>query len=177
MIVIRIYPPLEGVKGEDSYKHISKLITISDFPEFIHNISNTLTYTFTLCFGNNIFHKKPKRMYHSFHGKNSIKILPLTLATSFIFILTTPVFSQLAQITPPNGGFRIDGNLIAGTPTADEGDWVAGTSGGYVFYNNGDPVNSTHSKLTRDAYWNIPKELKGFLLINRISIFPSWVQI
>ncbi len=116
-------------------------------------------------------------MYHSFHGKNSIKILPLTLATSFIFILTTPVFSQLAQITPPNGGFRIDGNLIAGTPTADEGDWVAGTSGGYVFYNNGDPVNSTHSKLTRDAYWNIPKELKGFLLINRISIFPSWVQI
>jgi hypothetical protein len=91
-------------------------------------------------------------MYHSFHGKNSLKILPLALLTSFIFILTTPVFSQLAPITPPNGGFRIDGNLIAGTPTADEGDWVAGTSGGYVFYNTGIAVNPTHSNLTRDPY-------------------------
>ena len=122
VIVIRIYPPLEGVKGEDSYKHISKLITISDFPEFFHNISNTLTYTFTLCNRTSFFFIKPKRMYHSLKSKYSFNILSLALIFSFIFILMTPVFSQLASVTPPAGGFRIDGNLIAGTPTASEGD-------------------------------------------------------
>ncbi|MFN5334414.1 MAG: hypothetical protein ACK5BV_04425, partial [Bacteroidota bacterium] len=91
-------------------------------------------------------------MYHSFQSKHSFNILSLALFISFIFILTTPVFSQLASVTPPAGGFRIDGNLIAGTPTANEGDWVAGTSGGYVFYNTGIAVNPTHSKLTRDSY-------------------------
>jgi hypothetical protein len=91
-------------------------------------------------------------MYHSFQNKYSFNILSLAFITSFIFILTTPVFSQLAPVTPPTGGFRIDGNLIAGTPTTGEGDWVAGSSGGYVFYNTGVAVNPTHSKLTRDSY-------------------------
>ncbi|MFN5335399.1 MAG: hypothetical protein ACK5BV_09450, partial [Bacteroidota bacterium] len=91
-------------------------------------------------------------MYHSFQSKHSFNILSLVLLALFIFILYSPVFSQLASATPPTGGFRIDGNLIAGTPTANEGDWVAGTSGGYVFYNTGIAVNPTHSKLTRDSY-------------------------
>lgn len=91
-------------------------------------------------------------MYHSFQSKHSFNILSLALFVSFILSLTTPVFSQLASVTPPAGGFRIDGNLIAGTPTTGEGDWVAGTSGGYVFYNTGVAVNPTHSKLTRDPY-------------------------
>ena len=53
-------------------------------------------------------------MYHSLKSKYSFYILSLAFITSFIFILMTPVFSQLAPVTPPVGGFRIDGNLIAG---------------------------------------------------------------
>jgi hypothetical protein len=63
-------------------------------------------------------------MYDSFQSKHSFNILSLALFISFIFILTSPVFSQLANVTPPDGGFRIDGNLIAGTPNDNEGDWV-----------------------------------------------------
>lgn len=91
-------------------------------------------------------------MYHSFQNKHSFNILSLAFITSFIFILMTPVFSQLAPVTPPAGGFRIDGNLVAGTPTTGEGDWVAGTSGGYLFFNDGTPVYPMNSKLTRDPY-------------------------
>ena len=91
-------------------------------------------------------------MYHSFQSKHSFNILSFALLTTYIFIFTTPVFAQLASVTPPVGGFRIDGNLIAGTPTANEGDWLEGTSGGYVFFNNGIAVNPTHSQLIRDAY-------------------------
>ena len=71
-----------------------------------------------------------------------------------IVILTFPTYSQLAPINLPTGGFRIDGDLKAGTPTINEGDWVAGSSGGYVFYNDGSPVNSSNSRLVKDIYHN-----------------------
>ena len=44
-------------------------------------------------------------------------------------------YSQVAPVSPPTGGFAIDGDVRANTPTANQGDWFAGAggSGGAVF--------------------------------------------
>jgi hypothetical protein len=79
-------------------------------------------------------------------------IIHCIFSAAFVFILTLPTYSQLAPVNPPTGGFRIDGDLKSGTPTTNEGDWIAGTSGGYVFFNDGTPVTAQSSRLIRDSY-------------------------
>ena len=92
-------------------------------------------------------------MYNYFHFSRSPKFWQhLILLILIILLFNRSAFSQLAPVNAPTGGFRIDGDLIAGTPTANQGDWLEGTSGGYVFYNNGTPVSADHSKLMRDPY-------------------------
>src|SRR5438034_6871283 len=48
-----------------------------------------------------------------------------------------------ALVNPPTGGFAIDGDLRANTPTGGIGDWVPGPSGtgGAVLLADGTPVN------------------------------------
>ncbi|MBK5214880.1 MAG: hypothetical protein JJE55_14630, partial [Flavobacteriaceae bacterium] len=62
--------------------------------------------------------------------------------------------AQTVNVTVPSGGFQIDGDLESNTPTIGVGDWVQGPAGagGFVFNNNGTPVNSNLTKLVRDAY-------------------------
>lgn len=86
----------------------------------------------------------------SFQAQNVL--LGFIFTGVFITILTFPSYSQLAPVNPPSGGFRIDGDLKAGTPSTNDGDWISGTSGGFVFNNDGTPVNGSNSRLIRDAY-------------------------
>src|SRR5712692_7731171 len=50
-----------------------------------------------------------------------------------------------AAVSPPAGGFAIDGDLQANTPITGIGDWIPGPSGGggYVINTNGTPVTAT----------------------------------
>ncbi|MEO5802322.1 MAG: hypothetical protein ABIR24_02240 [Verrucomicrobiota bacterium] len=43
--------------------------------------------------------------------------------------VATPPPAGLVPITPPFGGFHIDGDLFANTPLLDVGDWVTNTNG------------------------------------------------
>jgi hypothetical protein len=91
-----------------------------------------------------------QKNFISSRAQNTLLSLSFTAVT--IIIMTFPTYSQLAPVNPPSGGFRIDGDLKAGTPTANEGDWLSGTSGGFVFNNEGTLVNGSNSRLIRDAY-------------------------
>jgi hypothetical protein len=70
----------------------------------------------------------------------------LLILFSFAFYLNSAK-AQLAPVTPPTGGFAIDGGLRANTPTAspfaaDQGDWYPGTggTGTSVFNESGVPI-------------------------------------
>jgi hypothetical protein len=61
-----------------------------------------------------------------------------------------------APISPPTGGFGIDGNLQANTPTNNIGDWLtnsasAGT-GGNVLLTNGVPIDTNITYHVVDPY-------------------------
>lgn len=43
-------------------------------------------------------------------------------------------FSQVVSVTTPTGGFEIDGNLVANSPTNGAGDWVQGGAGSGGFF-------------------------------------------
>ncbi|HXJ76800.1 MAG TPA: hypothetical protein VNM37_28340, partial [Candidatus Dormibacteraeota bacterium] len=60
----------------------------------------------------------------------------------------------LAPVNPPVGGFRIEGDLQANTPTVGQGDWVPGPagSGGNVLTSNGVPVNPVLTFHLLDLY-------------------------
>ncbi|MHB1195708.1 MAG: immunoglobulin domain-containing protein, partial [Lutibacter sp.] len=83
------------------------------------------------------------------------KITLINLATFLVLLFSTTVgYSQLAPITVPTGGFRIDGDLQSNTPTTGEGDWIQGPSGsgGYVFDNAGNPINISRTLRVIDRY-------------------------
>ncbi|WP_240676134.1 T9SS type A sorting domain-containing protein [Botryobacter ruber] len=62
----------------------------------------------------------------------------------------------VAPIAPPPGGFGIDGDLRANTPTANIGDWLPGAvgsgSGGNVLDASGNPLNNTTTYHSIDLY-------------------------
>src|SRR5215831_19444726 len=71
-------------------------------------------------------------------------VLTITASTAF-----GQPGSGTVPVNPPAGGFGIDGDLGANTPTAGIGDWVPGSagSGGNVLTAAGvslDPVNTFH---------------------------------
>ena len=56
-----------------------------------------------------------------------------------------------APVLVPTGGFGIDGDLLASTPTNNMGDWLSNSvsagTGGFVLFTNGAPVNTNTSFL------------------------------
>ncbi|MEX6686540.1 hypothetical protein QTN47_03490 [Danxiaibacter flavus] len=80
------------------------------------------------------------------------KVVPLLLTA--ILLYSYQSYAQLAPVYPPAGGFRIDGGLKANTPTANQGDWVAGPggTGGFVLTDSGVAVVGATTGLKRDAY-------------------------
>ncbi|MES2410470.1 MAG: hypothetical protein V4535_03405, partial [Bacteroidota bacterium] len=63
-------------------------------------------------------------------------------------------FAQNVTIPLPTGGFSIDGDLQANTPTTGVGDWIPGPAGtgGSVFTINGTTLNATTSVRYTDQY-------------------------
>src|SRR6266568_3199792 len=73
----------------------------------------------------------------------------LTATTTFTDSVPAP---GLAPVSPPAGGFAIDGDLLANTP-GGTGDWVSNSApGGFVLYTNGTPVDSTATFHFIDPY-------------------------
>ena len=65
-----------------------------------------------------------------------------------------PPPTGVAPVTVPAGGFGIDGDLQANTPTAGVGDWVPGPAGtgGAVLDTNGVPLDATTTFHFVDLY-------------------------
>src|SRR5260221_8429529 len=88
-------------------------------------------------------------------------IIPL-IAVQFVAFLSgvaqaNPPPAGVAPINPPAGGFGIDGNIVADSPTVNVGDWVAGTNsppgaGGAVLSMAGVPLNAATTFHFIDAY-------------------------
>src|SRR5437764_1196250 len=74
---------------------------------------------------------------------------------AFLILSCSVGFAQIAPVYPPDGGFHIDGNLRANTPTANIGDWLtgAGGTGGFVMDDAGLPLDTASTFHLVDA-WN-----------------------
>src|SRR5436190_1944881 len=75
---------------------------------------------------------------------------------STFLILTCKVgFAQIAPCYPPYGGFHIDGNLRANTPTGNIGDWLTGPggTGGFLMSDAGVAIDTARTFHLVDA-WN-----------------------
>src|SRR6516164_4158492 len=68
--------------------------------------------------------------------------------------LAVPPPAGVAPVLVPQGGFSIDGDLIANTPSANIGDWLPGSggSGGSVLGSNGVPLNPATTFHFVDAF-------------------------
>ena len=71
-----------------------------------------------------------------------------------IALMFTKSSAQIAPVNPPTGGFHIDGNLRANTPTVNIGDWLFGVggTGGFVLNNNGTAVDPAHTGRRTDLF-------------------------
>jgi hypothetical protein len=89
----------------------------------------------------------------------------LRLAITSLFLLFTGIiFSQIAPVTTPKGGFKIDGQLRANTPglpvNLRAGDWLPQVNGtnftagvdSFVMKSNGDVKDNVTTRLQRDLY-------------------------
>ena len=108
------------------------------------------------------FHKKVK-MKNTFMNqshKHSFPLIALCMMAVVSIALAVPPPMGVAPVNPPSGGFAIDGEMLANSPAANSGDWMANTnlapgSGSGVFTANGvalepgrtfrflDPFNNT----------------------------------
>ena len=82
-------------------------------------------------------------------------VLPTMLA------IAAPLPGGLAPITPPAGGFSIDGDLLANSPFAGPGDWMANSgavSGFGVLSAAGAPLDPLRSFHFIDAFNNTADE-------------------
>ncbi len=76
----------------------------------------------------------------------------------FIACLFTTAFSfaqneKIINVVTPNGGFHLDGDVNANTPTAGVGDWFKGPAtgpGGFVLYDDGTPVDNNTTRFGSD---------------------------
>ena len=90
----------------------------------------------------------------------SVSVLTIKSGLSVFFFLlfsglvaNNALEAQVSNVENPSGGFEIDGNLEANSPTSGVGDWVMGSagSGGFVFDQSGNPLTSL-TQLFRDEY-------------------------
>jgi len=84
--------------------------------------------------------------------------------TNFLFLVlmalwgltvqAVPPPSGVAPVVSPAGGFAIEGDLLANTPSTGAGDWLpgAGGTGGSVLDANGLPLNAGMTFHLTDAY-------------------------
>ncbi len=90
-------------------------------------------------------------------GRCLAPIAPLALGCALLawaqsVQATTPP-AGTAPVNPPAGGFAIDGNLLANTPTNGIGDWVTNSgSGGFVLKANGAVVDTNNTFHIVDLY-------------------------
>ena len=89
-----------------------------------------------------------------------IKAFSILFFVSILFY-SSKTFSQIALVSPPTGGFHIDGNLRANTPTANIGDWLtgAGGTGGFVMSDAGAAVNAATTQLLPKDLYNTTADL------------------
>src|ERR1700756_3463615 len=68
-----------------------------------------------------------------------------------------------AMVSPPTGGFAIDGNLLSNTPVNGVGDWLAAGNGpgGAVLNANGSPVNPALTFHLIDPYSTAENNFAG----------------
>jgi hypothetical protein len=88
---------------------------------------------------------------------------PLSLfAVAFLAGLSYTNAQYVAPVSPPSGGFHIDGNLQANSPTAGVGDWIPGSAGagGYVMDSAGVPLDTNTTFHFVDA-WNGSDDVHG----------------
>jgi hypothetical protein len=76
------------------------------------------------------------------------------LLSLFVFWFTGSFAQYVAPVYPPAGGFHVDGNLQANSPTAGYGDWIPGPAGGGGFVMNaaGVPLDTTTTFHIVDPY-------------------------
>ncbi|MDA0864184.1 MAG: hypothetical protein O3B88_05925, partial [Bacteroidetes bacterium] len=90
----------------------------------------------------------------------SVSVLTIKSGLSVFFFLlfsglvaNNALEAQVINVENPSGGFEIDGNLEANSPTSGAGDWVMGSagSGGFVIDQSGNPLTSL-TQLFKDEY-------------------------
>ena len=86
-----------------------------------------------------------------------LALLALCWVIGCIFTNSASAANGVAPVIVPTGGFAIDGNLFANTPTNGVGDWIAMTNlfpgtGGGVLASNGTPLNATTTFHFVDPY-------------------------
>jgi hypothetical protein len=87
--------------------------------------------------------------------KNVSPIRQQLLLAVLTLLFTRATGQQVAPVYPPQGGFHIEGDLRANTPTANVGDWLMGPggTGGYVMSDNGMPLDTATTIHVVDL-WN-----------------------
>jgi subtilisin-like proprotein convertase family protein len=82
------------------------------------------------------------------------RVAGLALASLATVVCSGATLPGTAPVTTPAGGFGIDGDLLANTPTNKIGDWVpnGAGSGGSVLAADGTPLNPSRTFHVRDLY-------------------------
>jgi gliding motility-associated-like protein len=82
------------------------------------------------------------------------QIMRIFLFVSIMLVPSILSAQNTAPVNPPTGGFRIDGDLQANTPTTGIGDWIPGPagSGGFVMNSAGAVINPLTTFHFLDAY-------------------------
>jgi hypothetical protein len=99
------------------------------------------------------------------------------ILTPVLLLLSTFSFAQqVIPVYPPAGGFHIDGNLRANTPTANVGDWLTGPggSGGFVMDDGGIVNDTTTTTHFVDPYLSVDDIFFGGKYNQDPNIFWSW---
>jgi hypothetical protein len=106
----------------------------------------------------------------------SFFFLLMLLSVSFLGT-TAQVVPGVAQVTVPTGGFHIEGNLQANTPTAGIGDWLPGPAGagGNVLTAAGVPVNAATTFHLTDPYNTAENNFAGGKKYNDNPNIWTWV--
>jgi hypothetical protein len=84
------------------------------------------------------------------------------LLSAFVFSFKISLAQYVAPVSPPSGGFHIEGNLQANSPTAGVGDWIPGSAGGggYVLDSAGVPLDTNATFHIVDS-WNNSEDVHG----------------
>ncbi len=116
-----------------------------------------------------------------------MKFLSVNKRTNALLLLIFSVsyltgFSQvvpgIAPVNPPTGGFHIEGNLQANTPTVGKGDWVPGVAGagGNVLNADGSVINGATTFHLTDPYNTSENNFSGGKKFNDNPNIWTWVS-